>query len=118
MISEILRARAMELLELVKAQIEGSGGREQLNAGAVLTGGGSMLNGIVELAEEILEMPVRQGIPQGVQGLTDVLSHPVYSGAIGLAVFEAQDSSERKRRLGKVNSSPWLISRILSWVGS
>ncbi len=118
LVSEILRARAMELLELVKAQIEGSGARDQLNAGAVLTGGGSMLTGIIELAEQVLEMPVRQGVPQGIRGLTNGLSHPVYAGAVGLAIFEALDSAERKRRPGKANSSPWLISRILSWVGS
>ncbi len=118
LVSEILRARAMELLELVKTQIEGSGARDQLNAGAVLTGGGSMLTGIIDLAEQVLEMPVRQGVPQGIQGLSNGLSHPVYAGAVGLAIFEALDSAERKRRPGRANSSPWLISRILSWVGS
>ena len=117
MICEILRARAVELLELVKDKIAGTGEREQLLAGAVLTGGGSMLNGIIELAEEILEMPVRQGFPQGVQGLTEELSHPVYAGAIGLAIFEAQEGTGRKKRLGKASSAPWPISRILSWVG-
>jgi len=116
-ICRILRARAVELLELLKDQIAGTGEREQLLAGAVLTGGGSMLNGITELAEEILEMPVRQGFPQGVQGLTEELSHPVYAGAIGLAIFEAQNGTGRKKRVGKTNSAPWLISRILSWVG-
>ncbi len=118
MIGEILRARAVELLELVKAQIEETGEREQLNAGAIITGGGSMLGGIIELAEEILEMPVRQGSPQGVQGLNDELSHPVFAGGIGLAIFEAQDSVKPKKRRGRADSEPWLISRILSWVGS
>lgn len=118
MICEILRARAVELLELVKDQIAGSGEREQLLAGAILTGGGSMLNGIIDLAEEILEMPVRQGFPQDVQGLTEELSHPVYAGAIGLTIFEARNGTEQRKRHGKANSSPWLLSRILSWVGS
>ncbi|HYK91001.1 MAG TPA: cell division protein FtsA [Acidobacteriota bacterium] len=118
MVGEILRARATELFELVKVQIERSGERQMLNAGVVITGGGSMLNGIIDLAEEVLEMPVRQGVPNGVEGLTSELSHPVYAGAIGLAMFEAQDSAERQRRPGKANPSPWLINRILSWVGS
>jgi cell division protein FtsA len=118
MICEILRARAVELLELVKDQITKSGEHEQLLAGAVLTGGGSMLNGIIELAEEILEMPVRQGFPKDVQGLTEELSHPVYAGAIGLAVFEAHSDTGPKKRPGRANSAPWLINRILSWVGS
>jgi cell division protein FtsA len=119
MICEILRPRALELLELVRNQIAGSGDREQLLAGAVLTGGGSMLSGIIELAEEILEMPVRQGFPQDVKGLTEELSHPVYAGAIGLAIFEAQEETERVRRpSGRGPSAPWPLSRVLSWVGS
>jgi cell division protein FtsA len=116
MICEILRARAVELFEILKQQIEQTGERDQLNAGAVLTGGGSMLGGMVELAEEILEMPVRQGFPHGIHGLTDEFSHPVYSGSVGLAIFEARDEADRKKRPGKASSSPWLISRILSWV--
>ncbi len=118
MMCEILRARAAELLEMVKDRIEGSGEREQLVAGAVLTGGGSMLGGIIELAEEILGMPVRLGCPRGIQGLTDELSHPVYAGAIGLAIFEAQDGSEGRKRSGKSSSAPWFMNRLLSWVGN
>jgi cell division protein FtsA len=118
MVCEILRARAVELLELVKDQIATSGEREQLLAGAILTGGGSMLNGIIALAEEILEMPVRQGFAQDVQGLTEELSHPVYAGAIGLAIFEARGGNDHMKPAGKGPSSPWPMSRILSWVGS
>ncbi len=118
LICEILRARAVELLGLVKNQIEESGARDQLNAGVVLTGGGSMLNGIIELAEEILEMPVRQGVPQGIRGLTDGLSHPIYAGAVGLAIFEAQDGANHRKRPGRPNSPPGIISSILSWLGN
>ncbi len=118
MICEILRARGIELLELVKDQITGSGERGQLLAGAVLTGGGSMLKGIVEEAEEVLDMPVRQGFPQEVHGLTEELSHPVYAGAIGLALFETRNGDNPKNRAGKGSSAPWPIGRILSWVGS
>ncbi len=118
MACDILRARGTELLELVKARIDESGEREQLVAGAVLTGGGSMLGGIIELAEEVLEMPARLGFPQGVNGLTEELSHPVYTGGIGLVIFEAGEGVERKKRPGRTPPEPWLISRILSWVGS
>jgi cell division protein FtsA len=114
----ILRDRAVELLELVKDQLWKVGESERLIAGAIITGGGSLLDGMLELAEETLGMPVRQGLPLGVRGLTDEVSHPVYATAVGLALFGAEEAGYRKKSSGKTNSSPWLFNRILSWAGN
>jgi cell division protein FtsA len=115
---EILRDRAVELLEIIKDQIRKAGENQPLVAGAVITGGGSMLDGMLELAEETLGMSVRQGLPLGVQNLSDELSHPVYATAIGLALFGAEEAGYRKKGLGKASSTPWLFNRILSWAGN
>jgi cell division protein FtsA len=112
---EILRCRAVELLRLVKREIVRSALQEQLAAGAVLTGGGSLLGGVLQLAEEILEMPVRLGVPQGIGGLTDKLMHPVYAGAIGLAMLDARDTSPKGKHHFLSPSGPSLPDRILSW---
>jgi cell division protein FtsA len=117
-VCEILRARGMELLELVKEQLWRVKENERLIAGIVLTGGGSMLEGMWELTEEILEMPVRQGIPLGVEGLTHDLSHPVYATAIGLAKFAAEEVGFLKKKSSKSNNTNWFFNRILSWVGN
>ncbi|MGD0102077.1 MAG: cell division protein FtsA [Acidobacteriota bacterium] len=117
-VCEILRDRAVELLELVKDQIWKAVQNERLIAGAVITGGGSMLDGMVELAEETLGMPVRQGLPMGVRGLTQELSHPVYATAIGLALCAAQEAGLRNKSRQKASSSPWPFSRILQWAGN
>ena len=82
--------RGAELLELIKNDILGIVERDKLIAGAVLTGGGSRMNGMVELAERILEMPVRPGIPMGFDGLTTELANPAYSCAVGLILLEAR----------------------------
>ena len=118
MVCEILRDRAVELLELIKDQLWKAGESNRLVTGVVITGGGSMLDGMLELSEETLGMPVRQGIPLGVQGLTEELAHPVYATAIGLALFGAEEAGYRKKSLGRTNSTPWLFSRILSWAGN
>lgn len=117
-VCKILRDRAVELLELVKDQIWRAGASDRLITGAVLTGGGSMLDGMLELAEETLEMPVRQGLPLGVRGLTDEISHPVYSTAVGLALFGAEEAGYRKNGQGKANSPPRFFNKILSWAGN
>lgn len=117
-ICQILRARTIELLELIKDRIIRSGYREQLVAGAVLTGGGSLLDGMLPLAEQVLEMPVRQGVPHRIPGLTDELIHPVYATAVGLAMLAVQSHGERRVRPGKASAAPWFVNRFLSWVGS
>lgn len=117
-IAEILRDRAVELLELVKDQLARSGSRDQLVAGVVLTGGGCMLGGMIELAERVLEMPVRQGLPLGIPGISDELSHPVYATAIGLTMFGAQSREEGIVRPGKSSPGPRYLNRFLSWVGN
>jgi cell division protein FtsA len=118
MICHILRDRAVEILELVREQIWKAGESDRLVAGAVLTGGGSMLDGMLELTEDMLGMPVRQGLPLGVHGLPNELSHPVYATAIGLALFGAEEAGYRKSGSAKAVSTPWLFNRILSWAGN
>jgi cell division protein FtsA len=113
-----LRDRAAELLELIRNQLTQSGNFEQLMAGAVLTGGGSMLPGLVELTEEILGIPVRRGLPTGMEGLTGELAHPVYAAAVGLALIGSQAGPDRNGQGGRGGSSPRLVSRLLSWVGN
>jgi len=115
MVCGILRDRAAELLELVKDQIWAALKNDRIIAGVVVTGGGSLLDGILELTEEIIGLPVRHGLPLGVEGLTNELSHPVYATAIGLALFGAEEAGYRNKNHKNTNSSPWLFNRILSW---
>ena len=117
LVCEILRDRAVELLELVKDQIWKAVGDDRLIAGAVITGGGSMLDGMLDLAEETLGMPVRHGLPMGIRDLSSDLSHPVYATAIGLALCSAEEAGYRKKSVGKT-SSPVLFTRILQWAGN
>ncbi len=117
-VSRYLKERAVELMELVKDKLAGVSESDFPISGVVLTGGGSALDGMVELAEEILEMPVRQGLPYGVLGLTEDLSHPVFATAIGLAKLGSSRAFDRGNFPGRRNSPSWIINRFLSWVGN
>jgi cell division protein FtsA len=117
-VCRFLRQRAIELMELVKDKLASAGDRDQLITGVVLTGGGSALDGIVELAEEVLEVPVRQGLPYGIEGLNEDLCHPVYATSIGLAKLGARQAFNRKISPGRARSPSWLVNRFLSWVGN
>ena len=55
----------------------------------VITGGSTLLPGMTELAEEIMGVPVRRGVPPGIGGLVDVVKSPVYATGVGLVVYGA-----------------------------
>jgi cell division protein FtsA len=114
-ICEYLYDRGAELLELVKNNLFESAARDRLIGGAVLTGGGSRMDGMVELAERILEMPVRLGIPAGFEGLTEELAHPTYSCAVGLIVLEARKEGNPVF-LNKSSSELSWMERFLSFL--
>ena len=87
LMNEILRMRATELVELVQAALNRSGYGALLPAGIVLTGGGSNLNGLAQLAQEMLQTPVRVGAPEGVTGLVDTVTGPAYATSVGLLLW-------------------------------
>ena len=86
-LAEILEARAMELLEKIQAEIARQRIEGQLGAGVVLTGGGAKLNGFVEMAERILSVPVRRGIPGGLSKMGELVLDPICSSVVGLVSF-------------------------------
>ena len=97
-LSEILQPRAEELLGLIRADFERLGIAKEIRSGVVLTGGGSELEGIVEVAEGIFDGPVRRGLPTGVGGLMDVVSRPEWATATGLLLYGHRNKSSRKGR--------------------
>jgi len=116
--AQILEPRVEELFELVKAELHRSGFQELVAAGLVLTGGSSLLDGMVELAEEIFDMPVRLGRPCGVGGLVDVVSSPIYATGVGLIQYGQhyrQTTPEGGRSSKPVFSRVW--ARMRHWFG-
>jgi cell division protein FtsA len=94
-LAEVVEPRYEELMTLVQAELRRSGFEDLCAAGMVLTGGSSKMEGLVELAEEILHMPVRLGAPQSVTGLGEVVRNPIYSTGVGLLLFGHRNASMR-----------------------
>ncbi len=92
-LTEIINPRCEELFELIKAELINTGIYEEALYGAVITGGGSLLNGIDKLAEAVLGMPVRLGKPRDVALFTGNLSDPRYSTGIGLLLYGSESES-------------------------
>src|SRR4029077_3303382 len=75
-LSEILQPRAEEICHLLWDEIRKAWEEKSLNSGMVLTGGGSMLEGMTEIAEQIFDLPVRRAAPEKVGGLADHVNSP------------------------------------------
>jgi cell division protein FtsA len=101
----IIEPRALELLELVQAELARSGCDKELGAGVVLVGGGAKLAGLVAQAEQILGVPVRLGdpAPAGLANLGETLPDPAYATAVGLVAY-----GNRLRLLRDSPDSGWL----------
>lgn len=84
---EIIEPRLEEVFHLVRREIGRSGYEDQLVSGIVMTGGSTLLPGMIEMAERIFNVPVRQGVPANVTGLVDVVSSPVYATGTGLLLY-------------------------------
>jgi cell division protein FtsA len=97
-LAEVVEPRYDELFTLVQAELRRSGFEDLCAAGVVLTGGSSKMEGAVELAEEIFHMPVRLAVPQGIAGLTDIVSNPIYSTGVGLLMYALKREGNRGSR--------------------
>ncbi len=109
LLSEVIEPRAEEIFTLVAAEIEKAGFEDKVPSGVVLTGGSSLTPGMVELCEQILNLPTRLGVPSNMGGLIDIVRSPMYATGVGLLLY-AHHNQEKKMAASHKNKS--LISRI------
>ena len=113
-LAEVIEPRAEELFALVQQVLRESGHEELLSSGIVLTGGSAVMQGMVELGEEIFHMPVRIGVPRYAGGLADVVRSPRYATAMGL-LYEGVEQL-RLGRISKQNGSVRaVVGRMRDW---
>jgi cell division protein FtsA len=99
-LSEILQPRAEEIFHLVWDEIRRAGYERSLNSGIVLTGGGAILEGMPEIAEQIFDLPIRRGCPFGVGGLADHVNSPVFGTPVGLVLYAHRNRIVEPARAG------------------
>lgn len=83
-IADVLGARADELFTIIKEIIDEKRIGEEITGGFVLTGGGALIADLSELAEYILERPVKIGLPKSFGGMTNIMRNPKFSTVLGL----------------------------------
>ena len=113
-LAEVVEPRYEEFFELAQAELQRSGFENLIAAGVVLTGGSAKMDGVVELAEEILHLPVRLGYPHEVAGLPDVVRNPIYATAVGLLLFGNENRPVRPSPMSRVGRRG-LWARMRGW---
>jgi cell division protein FtsA len=114
-LSEVVEPRYQELFELIQDEIRESGLEDQIAAGYVLTGGTAKMEGVVEFAEEIFQMPVRIATPLAVQGLKEYVNDPSYATVVGLLHYGLQANSGTVNEVNKNDSVASLWTRVHAW---
>jgi len=94
MLVGIIQPRLEEIFELVRGRLEGSGVARLAGRRVVLTGGGSQMTGVRELAQQVLEKQVRLGRPVRIAGLPEVVGGPIFSAAAGLIAYSMQQDTD------------------------
>ncbi len=118
-LSEIIEPRVEELLALVNTEMERTGLSHLISAGVVLTGGGSLLEGLPEMAERIFRLPVRIGKPNGkIKGLEGIKDSPIYATGVGLVHYGlAYRQGKRMARFKGRNLFSQVALRMKEWFG-
>jgi len=113
-LSEILQPRAEEIFHLVWDEIRRAGYEKSLNSGIVLTGGGAILEGMPEIAEQIFDLPIRRGAPAGVGGLADHVGSPSFATPVGLVLYGQRNQIVEAHRGSSVGALSQITSRLKS----
>jgi cell division protein FtsA len=115
-LAQIIEYRMVQILEGIANEL----GDTQLPGGLVLTGGTALMDGLIELAEQILQLRVQIGYPKELKGMTDRVNYPMYATSLGLAMYgESLRREEKQAQALKRGSSPigGFFRRIKEWFG-
>ena len=113
---DILQPRAEEVLMHVSDEIRDAGWNRQLSSGVVLTGGGALLDGMVEIAEQVFDAPVRVGHPERDRfgGLIEDIQSPSWAAAAGLALVSQRAHALEQRSGGTKRGGTGRLTHFVS----
>ncbi|NOZ85632.1 MAG: cell division protein FtsA [Deltaproteobacteria bacterium] len=113
---EIIEPRCEEIFMLVQREIQQTGYADMLASGVVITGGQSSMEGMVELAEDVIGLPVRRGAPRNMGGLIDVVKSPMYATGVGLVLYGSHYAGASRFRMRDNRIFSKTKRRMREWV--
>ena len=114
-LTHVVEARYEELFTLVRTELRRSGFDDLIASGIVLTGGASKVNGVIELAEQVFQLPVRLGSPQNIGGMVEVTNNPIYATGVGLLLTGYQHYQQGKGGVITLGEHKNLWTKMKNW---
>ena len=113
---DIVGARYEELFILIQDELKNNKYAHLLGAGIVLTGGASNINGVLELAERVFQIPVRGGVAQKMNGMSEIANNPIYATGAGLLLTGFQQYLQGKSATSFFGESKNMWHKIKKWI--
>lgn len=114
-LGEILEPRVEEIFLLIKKELNRVNIVSSMPSSIVITGGTSLLNDSVDLAESVFGVPVRLGSPIGISGLTDVVNNPMYATGVGLVLYGSKNQPPDNFEVSDSNFIKKTLNRMKMW---
>lgn len=103
-IEGIIGPRIEEIYSYINDEIVRSGFEKNIPSGIVITGGGSLTIGMVEMGRRITRLPVRVGVPEKASGLVDEITSPLYAATLGLIYYGGTHMGESQASFKDFNN--------------
>lgn len=108
---QIIEPRMLEIMEMIDQELIKSKVKDMLGAGIVFTGGTSMMDGTIEAAEKVINLPARIGVPRQVSGLKEIILTPQYANVVGLLKYGNMMRAFREQSAVRTDK-PSFLSRL------
>lgn len=121
-VADIIEARIEEIFDKVNIQLKAIGRSGLLPGGVVLTGGGSKMPGVVEVAKNRLKLPALLGYPLAITGITDKVNDLSFTTAVGLVLWGGSLRTQHRGVFGNLvsrfTSADKVVKNVKKWFGS
>jgi cell division protein FtsA len=116
LLTRITEPRMAELFELLSQHLEAAGMEGAYASTCVLSGGGAQLPGCLELAQQILQLPVRLGAPREVLDPRNLAQGPIFATAVGMLHYAAEQGAGRKKSKEPQSLAQSTYRLVQSWL--
>lgn len=117
-LAEVIEMRVEEIFNMVQVELKRSEYEKDISSGVVITGGGSALEGMLELGETVFQRPVRLGVPNYHGPLEDIVRNPRFSAAMGLVAHGYEQVRQQEGNKIDLTNMSGVISRFSNWFKS
>jgi len=115
---EILEPRIEEMLIILNQEMIDSSYKDRLNAGVVICGGTALLEHIVDMAEQIFDLPVRIGYPRDIHEAPESINSPQHATGVGLVIYASRHASGKKWRVPGKKAIGGVVGWVKGWFSS